>query len=311
MDIGSLKRFDLNTLVTLKVLLDERHVTRAANQLNLTQSAVSRTLSRLRQDFSDPLLVKSGKNMSLTNKAERLHLPLTAILEQVNTLLAPESFDPMTAEGNIHLATNDYGTHALLPRLIPLLNEAAPNIKITAVDWHSNLMTELEHNKVDLIIGGATEPPPNIYQRMVASDGFQGVVRKGHPNETGLNIEQYLRLKHILISHKGTGTSEVDDMLKKQGLERNVAVRMPHFFAALEIIATTDYMILLPEHFVRRYVDTEKFSIVAAPFEVPTFDISMFWHARMHHDPMHQWFRAFVYEKIYNRKDKGARVNFS
>jgi len=86
---------------------------------------------------------------------------------------------------------------------------------------------------------------------------------------------------------------------------------MPHFFAALEIIATTNYMILLPEHFVRRYVDTEKFSIVAAPFEVPTFDISMFWHARMHHDPMHQWFRAFVYEKIYNRKDKGARVNFS
>lgn len=94
MDIQALNRFDLNTLVALKVLLDERHVTRAAEKLNLTQSAVSRILAKLRQDFDDPILVKSGKHLSLTPKAERLYLPLTKVLEQVNALLLPESLIP-------------------------------------------------------------------------------------------------------------------------------------------------------------------------------------------------------------------------
>jgi DNA-binding transcriptional LysR family regulator len=304
MDLQALNRFDLNTLVTLKVLLDERHVTRAGEKLNLTQSAVSRILAKLRQDFDDPLLVKSGKHLALTAKSERLYMPLTQLLEQVNGLLLPETFDPLTAKGGIRIATNDYGTHALLPRLIPLLNEAAPGIRVTALDLRSNLLDELEENKVDLIIGGVTAPAQNIYQRVVAKDGFQGLVRKGHPLASGMSLEQYVEQDHVMISPKGSGPSEVDEILKKMGLERNVAVRMPHFFAALEIIANTDFMILLPTHFVRRYVDAEKFAIINPPFEIPTFDVSMFWHARMHHEPLHCWFRKFVYEKIYDRKEK-------
>lgn len=304
MDLQVLNRFDLNTLVTLKVLLDERHVTRAGEKLGLTQSAVSRILAKLRHDFDDPLLVKSGKHLALTAKSERLYLPLTQLLEQVNGLLLPETFDPLTAKASIRIATNDYGTHALLPRLIPLLNEAAPGIQITALDWRSNLLDDLEENKVDLIIGGVTAPSQNIYQRVVASDGFQGLVRKGHPLAKGMTLEQYMTQNHVMISQKGVGPSEVDEILKAMGLERNVAVRMPHFFAALEIIANTDFMILLPEHFVRRYVDLEKFAIIRPPFEIPMFDISMFWHARMHHEPLHSWFRKFVYDKIYDRKGK-------
>lgn len=304
MDLQVLKRFDLNTLVTLKVLLDERHVTHAGEKLSLTQSAVSRTLAKLRQDFDDPLLVKSGKHLSLTPKAERLYMPLTLLLEQINGLLLPETFDPLTAKGSIRIATNDYGTHALLPRLIPLLSEAAPGINVTVLDWRSNLMDELEENKVDFIIGGATAPPSNIYQKTVATDGFQGLVRKGHPLAAGMSLEQYVSLNHVMISPKGTGPSEIDEILKKKGLSRNVAVRMPHFFAALETIANSDFMILLPEHFVRRYVDAERFAIINPPFEIPVFDVSMFWHARMHHEPLHSWFRKFVYEKIYERKDK-------
>lgn len=304
MNIQALKRFDLNTLVALKVLLDERHVTRAGESLNLTQSAVSRILAKLRQDLDDPLLVKSGKHLALTAKAERLYIPLTHILEQVNELLLPETFDPLTAKGSIRIATNDYGTHALLPRLIPLLNEAAPGIQVTALDLRSNLLDELEENNVDLIIGGVTAPAQNIYQRVVATDGFQGLVRKGHPLAAGMTVAEYIEQNHVMISPKGSGPSEVDEILKGMGLQRNVAVRMPHFFAALEIIANTDFMILLPEHFVRRYVDLTKFTVIEPPFEIPTFDVSMFWHARMHHEPLHSWFRKFVYEKIYDRKDK-------
>jgi DNA-binding transcriptional LysR family regulator len=302
MNIEPLKKFDLNSLVTLKVLLDEKHVTHAADQLNLTQSAVSRTLAKLRSALNDPILVKSGKHLSLTPKAERMQPALNELLQNLINLLAPEVFDPFTHNGTIRLATTDYGTHTLLPRLVPALSEAAPNLKLTAMDWPSNLLNDLEENKVDLIIGGAKHPPENIFQRVVYHDSFQGVVRKGHPVESGLTLPEYLSLKHIIISPSGKSGSIIDEQLEKLGHQRNVAVRVPHFFAALEIVSKTDHMILLPSHFIRRYVSKDKFSVISAPFECPEIEISMFWHARMHHDPMHQWFRNFVYESIYEKK---------
>jgi len=267
MDFNGLNRFDLNTLVALKALLDERHVTRASNTLSLTQSALSRTLARLRQYFDDPLLVKSGKHLSLTPKAVRLYEPLTLVLEQVSALLKPEYFEPESAKDSISIATNDYGSHTLLPKLVPLLNEVAPGIQINTLEWRSSLMNELEENKVDLIIAGTTSPPQNIYQKIIANDDIKGLVRKGHPNEKSLSLAQYLTLNHIMISPNGSGPSEVDEILSIKGLERKVALRIPHFFAALEIIAKTDHLVLLPEHFIRRYADSSKFSTVAMPFD--------------------------------------------
>ncbi|MDX1319545.1 MAG: LysR family transcriptional regulator [Oceanospirillum sp.] len=301
MDIRTLKKIDLNALVTLKVLLDEKHVTQTAHQLSLTQSAVSRTLAKLREMFDDPLLVKSGKHLALTNRAEKLQPQLNALLENASALLLPEEFNPATHKGSIRLATTDYGTHSLLPRLVPALNDVAPGVSLTAVDWRSNLLTELEENRVDLIIGGATEPPSDIFQRVVAHDHFVAVVRRDHPNADSIAMEQYLALKHVMISPTGTGNSGIDDLLAISGHKRTISVRVPHFFAALEIIATTDMIILLPAKFVRRYVSEEKYAVLPPPFEIPSMEISMFWHARMHHDPLHKWFRQFVFNTIYDR----------
>ncbi len=307
MDIRLLNRFDLNTLVTLKVLLDEKHVTRAAQHLNLTQSAVSRTLSKLRQDFDDPLLVKSGKHLSLTAKAERLYVPLTDMLEQVKHLLAPETFNPKTAQGTIRIATNDYGSHTLLPRLIPLLNDVAPDIKITTIDWHENAMSELEQNKIDLLIAIAGEHQPYIHQKVIAKDDVKGVVRKGHPLENGVNLEQFLALKHILTGIKKNDTTGLDSQLLKIGKQRNIVVQTPHFFTALDIIIKTDFIISLPIHFIRRYVDSNKFSTVDIPVAVPDFETSMYWNARTHQDPLHKWFREFIHDNIYDRRGKNNR----
>lgn len=301
MNLKSLKQFDLNTLVTLKVLLDEKHVTHASDKLNLTQSAVSRTLSKLRDSLDDPILVKSGKHLVLTPKAERLQPLLESILQQISNLLEPEDFDPSKHSGTIRLATTDYGTHTLLPRLVPLLEEAAPNVQLSAVDWPSNLLIDLEQNKVDLIIGGTKTPPQDIFQRVVAHDQFQALVRKDHPFASGITLDDYLSLSHIMISPSGRGGSAIDEILATDGLKRNIAVRVPHFFAALEIIANTNYMILLPSHFIRRYADPEKFTTLEIPFDIPSMEISMFWHARMHHDPLHKWFRNFVFESIYEK----------
>lgn len=304
MDVRELRQFDLNTLVVLQVLLSERHVTRAAHSLGLTQSAVSRSLAKLRQTFNDPLLVKAGNRLDLTPKAMDLLPLLEQSLHHIKNLITPEVFDPKSHVGTIRLATTDYGTHSLLPRLVPLLADAAPNVQLSALEWPSDLLIDLEENKVDLLIGGTSAPSQDIHQRIVAHDQMCGIVRKGHPFEKGMTLDQYLGLNHIIISSSGDGKSNIDEILQQQGKKRRVAIRVPHFFAALEIIAATDYMILLPKHFARRYVDDEKFVTVEPPFKTPPLEISMFWHARMHHDALHKWFRNFIYESIYKKAKK-------
>lgn len=304
MNLVTLRQFDLNSLVVLKLLLETKHVTRAAEQLNLTQSAVSRTLGKLREAFQDPLLVRSGKGLLLTKNAEQLLPLVNQALEQISVLLDPIEFSPKDYEGTLRLATTDYGTNNLLPKLVPLLQEAAPKLSLSTVDWRSSLLTELEHNQVDLMIGGVTSPPDNIHQRIVAQDNYAGVIRKSHPSEGKIDLQEYIGMNHIVISSSGTSKSPVDDYLKSIGQQRKVALTVPHFFAALEIIAATDYMILLPSGFIRRYVDQDKFTVVSAPFPIPPLEIAMFWHARMHHDPMHRWFRQFIYDNLYARHDR-------
>lgn len=304
MNISTLRQFDLNSLLALKILLETQHVTKAAESLHLTQSAVSRTLSKLRTQLNDPLLVRSGNSLVCTNTAKELLPKLNLVLEQISDILDPEEFNPKNYEGTIRLATTDYGTHNLLPKLVPLLYDAAPKLKLATVDWRSNLLTDLEENHVDLIIGGVIDPPNHIHQRIVASDTFKGVLRKGHPFSENLTKEKYLSLKHVLISSSGKGKSEVDSNLNEQGLTRDVVVTVPHFFAALEIISATDLMILLPSNFIRRYVDLAKFDVVEPPFEAPSLEIAMFWHARLHHDPLNKWFRQFVYDNLYARHQK-------
>jgi DNA-binding transcriptional LysR family regulator len=308
MDLRLLRKFDMNSLVVLKVLLDECHVTRAAQQLNLTQSAVSRSLARLRQAFDDPLLVSVGKQLTLTPAAIELVEPLNALLSQAEALLQPQTFDPQRFLGSVRLATSDYGTHSILPRLIPMVTSAAPGVKLTALEWPKDTLSDLEQNKVDLIIGGGHISGGEIYQRVMAREPMYALVRRGHPFAAGINLKQYLSLKHIIISSTGHGLTEVDRLLKTQGLQRDIAVRVSHFFAALGIIANTDHIILVPQHFIKRYVNQDDFVVLPPPFEVPDMEVIMFWHARLHKDPFHQWFRQFIVDELYAKRSRNNQT---
>lgn len=303
MKLSELRDFDLNSLVTLKVLLETQHVTETAERLNLTQSAVSRTLSKLRKSLNDPLLVKSGRGLSITRSAEAMLPKLNDILEGVSELILPRAFEPAVFEGEIRLAASDYGTYNLLPKLVSLLADATPGLRLNTLDWRSNAFTELEDNSVDVMIGGAPDQTSHIHERVVARDSFQCVSQKGLVPSNTLTLEQYCAVKHIAINSLERESLQVDQLLARQGVKRRVALTIPHYFAALEIVSTTPHMILLPSRFIGRYVDTEKFDIHEPPFEPPVIEISMFWNTRTHYDPANKWFRDFIYEKLYAGKD--------
>ena len=185
-----------------------------------------------------------------------------------------------------------------------MMAEAAPGVQLTALEWPKDMLSDLQQNKVDLIIGGSHTQGGDVYQRVLAREPLYALVRKDHPFADGINLQQYLSLKHIIISMTGTGLTAVDHLLKEQGYARDVAVRVPHFFAALGIIASTDYIILVPEHFIRRYVNQQQFAVLEPPFVAPDMEITMYWHARLHKDPFHQWFRRFVIEELYEKRGR-------
>lgn len=303
MKVSELRNFDLNSLVVLKVLLETQHVTETADRLNLTQSAVSRTLGKLRRSLNDPLLVKSGRGLTISKTAESMLPRLNDILEGISEILVSRDFEPEQFDGEIRLATTDYGTYNLLPKLAPLLAESAPGMRLTTMDWRSDALTELEDNSVDLMIGSAPDLASNIHQRVVAQDSFRCVVRKGVVSPRSITIDEYASIHHIAISSLGRERTQIDRMLAQMGIKRRVAVTVPHYFAALEIVATTSYMILLPSRFISRYVDQQKFDVFEPPFETPVIEISMFWNSRTHYEPANKWFREFVYEKLYAGKD--------
>lgn len=303
MKANELRKFDLNSLVVLKVLLETQHVTQTADRLNLTQSAVSRTLGKLRQSLNDPLLVKSGRGLSISPTAEALLPKLNDILEGISELLLPRAFEPERFEGEIRLATADYGTYNLLPKLVPLLADTAPGLRLTTIDWRSNAFTELEDNRVDLMIGGSPDRASNVHERVVAKDTFLCLTRKGLFAKRGIDLKDYTSINHMAISSLEGENSPIDRTLARMGVKRRVAVTIPHYFAALEIVSTTDYILLLPSRFIRRYVDQSKFDILEPPFDPPVIEISMFWNNRTHYEPANRWFREFVYEKLYAGKD--------
>lgn len=303
MKLSELRDFDLNSLVVLKVLLETQHVTETANRLNLTQSAVSRTLGKLRRSLNDPLLIKSGRGLVISKTAQSLQPRLNEVLEGISDILHPKDFDPAQFEGQIRLAASDYGTYNLLPKLVPLLADAAPGMRLNTIDWRSNAFTELEDNSVDLMIGGAPDQASNIHERVVARDTFQCVTQKGLLPSKALTLEQYCAVKHIAINSLERESQQIDRLLAGMGVKRRVALTIPHYFAALEIVSTTAQMILLPSRFISRYVDSEKFDIHTPPFSPPELEISMFWNTRTHYDPSNKWFRDFIYQKLYAGKD--------
>lgn len=148
-----IRQIDLNLLIILKVLLDEQNVTRASEKLNLSQSATSHALKRLRQMFNDPLLERSVAGMRPTARALTLRDSLEQILGDIEELVKEPIFTPELAKGTIRIATSDYATTVILPTILRELAQKAPYIDVECYDWQADTLEKIRHNEIDLGLG--------------------------------------------------------------------------------------------------------------------------------------------------------------
>lgn len=290
-----LRQVDLNLLVALDALLHERNVTRAAARLGMSQPAASRALGRLRALFSDALLVDGPKGYMLSARAEEVRPALRQALAGIGALLEANSFDPAGATGSVRLLMTDLHAAVLAPHLLARLAVEAPGLDLDILPPGPTLMDALESDAADAVVGVIDEAPAGIRRRKLLDDHFVTFMRKGHPAAAEeLTLERYLALDHIVVSITGRGAAPVDELLAAMGRSRRVRVRVPNFFAAVEIAADSDLVMTLPASLAQTAAGAARFIMLPPPVDPGRFALSLVWHARHQDAPRHVWLRRLI-----------------
>ncbi|PWB90584.1 LysR family transcriptional regulator [Methylocystis sp. MitZ-2018] len=301
-----LHNFDINLLVAFDLLMEEKNVSRAAERMFVTQSAMSHTLQRLRQQLDDPLLVKTPAGMKPTDRALSLVDPVKAVLRDIKRLIrAPEEFDPAQSRRRFVIAATDYMDLLVLPPLVERITLGAPGIDIHVKRTESPFPEEdLEHNDLDVVLGfdAILKPPAYLSRTKLFEDRMACVVGRQHMiGRSGrLTLEEYVSRKHMLISRTGTRAGLIDEWLAERGLARRIALIVPHFLSAPFIVAKTDMILSLPERIAIEFIGLAPLKTVAIPIELPAYDLVMVWHPLHDLDPAHRWLRDQIVEVCRN-----------
>lgn len=290
--------FDVGLLLTFDALLKDKNVTHAAARLNITQSALSARLTRLRHLLGDPLFIPStsGRGMVASPHALSLQPELGRLLEQLHDFIGTARvFDPVTSKRVFRIAATDNPVSILAPDLIPLVTSEAPNVKLAfTMPNKSRIVEDLEQGEIDVFIGVAEDGAPGLISRKLFQEAFVTAQRRGHPRgNVPLTLDAFCALDHLLISTSGGHlTGMVDSVLAGLGRARNVSVSVQSYALAPLILASTDLICTLPRRFLQRF--EEVLDLVEAPIELAPFEMHLFWHPRMSADAAHSWLRKMV-----------------
>lgn len=291
-----LAAIDLNLVLALDALLAERHVTRAAARLGITQSAASHALNRLRDLFDDPLLVRGARGMMMpTPRAEQLAPAIHRVLVDLASVLrGDETFDPVTAHHTFRIGASDYVELVLLPPLLERLGRIAPGINLWVHTFADHGDEALATGALDLVIGPprGSARPAGSYEKLLFDESFTCIVRAGHPlAETKLTLARYCAAAHLLVAPRGTPGSFVDDALAAVGRSRRVALAIPHFLVVPYVIAGSDLVATLATRVATMFAETLGLTLMPPPLALPKFQIAVAWHERSHGDAAHRWLR--------------------
>lgn len=292
-------RYDLNLLPVFIALMEERSVTRAAARLGITQPALSNSLSRLRDTLRDPLFIRERYGIKPTQFAEEIAPVIAETLASLDDILiGRQHFDPATATRQFNIAPNSYVEIVLMPAVIARLRELAPGIKVSLTPFGTDLAEAgVISGSTDMALGRIVEPPENLIIQHLMDDSLACVVRSGHPDiGDSMSREQYERLRHVNVLPPGRLRAGLFQVLKRQGLRRELAISVTHFLAVREIIAMTDYCATLPQLICNQIAKDARLKLVAPPVDMGTFPVDMAWHVRYRHDPAHRWFRQLLVE---------------
>lgn len=300
--MANLASLDLNLLRVLDALLRERHLTRAARGLGLSQPAASHALSRLREHLGDPLFVRTSTGLVPTPRAAALAPKLSfAMRALAECVTGQPAFEPRTARMTFTLSTADYGSFVLVPPLLESLSKKAPGVDIWVRSVREETFAELARGDSDVHVGpipeGATAP--GIHMTSLFEEEFVCVVRADHPRvKTSLDLATYTELPHVFVAPRGTPGGIVDQVLAKHGRTRRVAIAVPQFLLAPFLVAKSDMVVTIGRRVAEDFAQMVPLRILAPPVRIPSFVTQLVWHERTQGDAAHQWFRGQILDAV-------------
>lgn len=284
---------DLGLLVALDALLQEGSVTGAAQRVGLSTPAMSHALARIRKRFGDPILVRSGRGMLLTPRAEALKPRVHSVVTEARLTLLPEPpFVARELSRTFVVHVTDYVLMVLGPALDRILHEEAPRVCIRFIPNTPDDPVKLRDGGSDLAVGIYGDLPQEMRSRQLLTDRFVCAVREGHPVvNKRLPLEQFVGLPHIQVAPRGKPGGYLDDALREKGLERVVARAVPYFVTAMQLTAQADYILTISERIARQLGPTFGLKVFDVPVKLRPYALSLVWHPRFDADKGHRYFR--------------------
>ncbi len=298
---------DLNLLPALDVLLREGSVTGAARVLGLSESAMSRTLTRLREATGDALLVRAGRRLVPTPHALAMRDRVHALADDARAVLRPSAglLDLRSLDRELVLRANEGFVETFAARLVAAVTTAAPGVRLRFAPKPDKGVQALRDGTIDLEIGVLGDTGPEVKVQALFQDRFVGVVREGHDLASGtMTAERYAASGHVVASRRGRSRGLVDEALAGLGLTRRVAVTVPSFPAVMAIAASSELVGLVTRSFVRERQTGWPVHQFALPVATAPITVSQMWHPRMDADPAHRWLRDTVLSLCRSRQGR-------
>jgi len=293
---------DLNLLAAFEVLVQERNVSRAAAAIGITQPAMSNALARLRALFDDPLLVRAGRTMVLTARAQEADEPIRQALNLVRRALGGRAKSAVTSFcRTFTIGATEYAEHLLLPRLMNRVRKAAPHVGLVVKRLPTLFQVpeiELRDGVLDLAIGFFSDGPTlgaGLSSEMLFRDQHVCVLRKGHTQEgLPMTLKRFQSLEHVAVHYRTDHRSILDQILNQRGLERRVIVKVPHMVSALAVVSATDLVCTVPRRIAMAFASSMQLKCAGLPLSIPAAKCSVAWHARHDQDDGLGWLRSEI-----------------
>ncbi|MFW2386860.1 MAG: LysR family transcriptional regulator [Polyangiales bacterium] len=300
MESTRLSGLNLNLLVALDALLSERNVTKAARRVGITQPAMSQTLGRLRELFADPLLIRKGRGMVLTPRAEAMLAPLTeALLSVERAVQLGMGFDPATSTRIFRVALPDLSVTQMLSPLLRLIAEQAPGVRLQVEPLSIRRLSEkLASGAVDLALAVHLSASDGLRSETLLEDDYVCLVRRGHPlaRRKRVRIEDYASHGHLAYTPVGFVPPSISEAVPGFASTSGIRASVPYLLTLPELVRSTDLVATVPRRLLSAPIDLRQIVTLEAPSELPPLVDSLWWHPRFDADPAHQWLRDCVHE---------------
>lgn len=291
----------IELIPVLTTILETLSLTESAKRLGVTQSAISHSLRKLRNQLGDELVIRDGNKLSPTAKAEQMYPALKRWLGELESIVEAVDFEPKTSKKIFYIAATDIVEQMFMPQIVSCLKEKAPHVGIRLVRWNGELVySQLMNSEINLAIGVRNFDYPNLMQKVLYKDTFASAARKSHPYfRSQMDLEDFLSFPHTMTSSGDRAKGVVDTALENISRSRILTHTVSNFSSAPFIVEYSDCILTAPKLFLETCSMRHEIQTFKPPLDLPSFDIKLFWSKKTQKDVANLWLRDILYS-IFN-----------